>query len=210
MASVRKEEPQGARQKPALQQNTTTNDHEQELEEEDPVMNYLMNKKQEEPFDHCLWFSRGMHHVRMPGEQLHTAVQDAEKDEYIAVLGHNGKWKWLFHRVRRVLSRAAPGPKTMMTYGNRGELAVNGRVPHAHLCIIKREKGRPKRMDTMSLTEALVWCDENQLAAYLECCNADDLPFYKARGFKVVQMIQSADDVCSQLHSLWRMPRRVA
>ncbi|KAI0559350.1 hypothetical protein FGB62_156g09 [Gracilaria domingensis] len=167
-----------------------------EQEEQDTVTQYLMGKKHEEPFDQCLWFSRGMHHVRFPGTQLHTAVQDAQRDEYIAVQGHGGKWQRVLHRARRLLNST-----------KRVEMTA-AKMPHVHLCIVEGGDGAQKRFETKKLADVLTWCDEQALAAYVECCQVADLALYTSKGFTVVQTVDEVEADCARLYALWRTPVR--
>eukprot|EP00178_Gracilaria_changii_P022314 TRINITY_DN661_c0_g1_i1.p2 TRINITY_DN661_c0_g1~~TRINITY_DN661_c0_g1_i1.p2 ORF type:complete len:217 (+),score=60.02 TRINITY_DN661_c0_g1_i1:450-1100(+) len=183
--------------------NADARERERELEHE-PLMQYLMHKRVE-PHDACVWFSRGMHHVQLPNAALHTAVQSAQHDRYIALLHNAHKRGLARHSARHWLRRVSAAMRTAWS-AQQAQQQLRTHAPHLHLCIISRRAGKAHGLDTMSLTQALLLCDQRRLAAYVECCNERDVQWYRARGFELFKHIKEARAECTALYALWREP----
>lgn len=167
---------------------------------DDPVMNWINHKP---------GFIRLMFEVTMPVFLPHGLTFMAPGASGVASwLGPDEKLKWPLQPSNVFKALKIGGIRCLYRFAISGLKTENyhPKEPHYYLFAIGAPpEFRGQGIGTALISRVLRKCDQEQVPAYLENSNPDNLPFYRGHGFEVLQKIAFAKDA-PPLWLMWREP----
>jgi GNAT superfamily N-acetyltransferase len=157
---------------------------------------------------HHLWTALTRHH-HLAGGGLEVAAHDGTISA-VAVWDPPGRWRYRRREELRMM------PRLVWAFGwdlSRSEALTEAMKnahpdePHWYLAIVGSDPGsRGKGFGHALMRSRLDRCDAENIPAYLESTNPDNVPYYRRFGFEVTGEIPLPHDG-PRLWPMWREPR---
>jgi ribosomal protein S18 acetylase RimI-like enzyme len=167
---------------------------------DDPVMNWIDNKPE---------FIRLLFEVTLPVFMPQGLTFMAPDESGVATwLGPNSKLKWPFKPSNFIKAVKIGGIRCVYRFAISGLKTEkhHPKEPHYYLFAIGAlPEMRGQGIGTALISHVLRRCDREQVPAYLENSNPDNLAFYRGHGFEVLEKISFAENA-PPLWLMWREP----